>query len=232
MPPHARDTGISRRSWLLAGLALPLFPARAASELSVVYESDPLRGDILRPVVQNLHFLTGKPLERLKDAERVARALLKEPEVLPVGLGARDSLRLEAGLCLYGHDMDETTDPVEANLVWAIGKRRRLDKDFPAAAKIVDEISSGTARKRVGILPEGRAPARDGSEIADKSGRIIGRITSGGFGPSLNAPVAMGYVETEFAADGTEIDLLVRGRRLPARVAPMPFVPHGYKRAK
>jgi aminomethyltransferase len=166
-----------------------------------------------------------------KHAEAVARALLKEPEVLPVGLGARDSLRLEAGLCLYGHDMDETTDPVQANLVWAIGKRRKLDKDFPAAGKIMDEILGGTAKKRVGIRPEGRAPARDGSEIADKSGRVIGRITSGGFGPSLNAPVAMGYVETAFAADGTEIDLLVRGKALAARVAPMPFVPHGYKRA-
>jgi aminomethyltransferase len=166
-----------------------------------------------------------------KDAEAVARALLKEPEVLPVGLGARDSLRLEAGLCLYGHDMDETTDPVQANLVWAIGKRRKLDKDFPAAGKIMDEILGGTAKKRVGIRPEGRAPARDGSEIADKSGRVIGRITSGGFGPSLNAPVAMGYVETAFAADGTQIDLLVRGKALAARVAPMPFVPHGYKRA-
>jgi aminomethyltransferase len=166
-----------------------------------------------------------------KHAEAVARALLKQPEVLPIGLGARDSLRLEAGLCLYGHDIDETTDPVEANLVWAVGKRRKLDKDFPAAGKIVDEILNGTARKRVGIRPEGKAPARDGSEIADKSGRVIGRITSGGFGPSLNAPSAMGYVETAFAADGTEIDLLVRGRRLAALVAPMPFVPHRYKRA-
>jgi aminomethyltransferase len=166
-----------------------------------------------------------------KHAEAVARALLKEPEVLPIGLGARDSLRLEAGLCLYGHDIDETTDPVEADLVWAIGKRRKLDKDFPAAERIVDEILNGTARKRVGILPEGRVPARDGCEIADKSGRVVGRITSGGFGPSLNAPVAMGYVETAFAADGTEIDLMVRGKAVPARVAPLPFVAHQYKRA-
>ncbi|MDE2134526.1 MAG: glycine cleavage system aminomethyltransferase GcvT [Alphaproteobacteria bacterium] len=167
-----------------------------------------------------------------KHAEAVARALLKEPEVLPIGLGARDSLRLEAGLCLYGHDIDETTDPVEASLVWAIGKRRKLEKDFPAAEKIVGEIVNGTARKRVGIRLDGKAPARDGTQIADKSGRVIGRITSGGFAPSLNAPVAMGYVETAFAADGTEIGLLVRGKALPARVAPMPFVPHGYKRAK
>ena len=165
------------------------------------------------------------------NAARLARILLKEPEVLPIGLGARDSLRLEAGLCLYGHDIDETTDPVEANLVWAIGKRRKTDKDFPAAAKIVDKILHGTAKKRVGIRPDGRAPARDGTEIADKTGRIIGHITSGGFGPSLNAPVAMGYVETAYAADGTQIDLMVRGKALPASVAPTPFVPHRYKRA-
>ncbi len=165
------------------------------------------------------------------DAERLARILLKEPEVLPIGLGARDSLRLEAGLCLYGHDIDETTDPVEANLVWAIGKRRKMDKDFPAAEKIMDKVLNGTSRKRVGIRPEGRAPARDHTEIADKTGRIIGEITSGGFAPSLNAPIAMGYVETQFAADGTKIDLMVRGKALPACVAPMPFVPHRYKRA-
>ena len=164
-------------------------------------------------------------------AERVARALLGEPEVLPIGLGARDSLRLEAGLCLYGHDIDETVGPVEASLVWSIGKRRKLDKDFPAAEKIMDAVFNGTARKRVGIRPDGKAPAREGTEIADKSGRVIGKITSGGFGPSLNAPVAMGYVETAFAGDGTEIDLIVRGKALPARVAPMPFVPHRYRRA-
>ena len=164
-------------------------------------------------------------------AERVARALLAEPEVLPIGLGARDSLRLEAGLCLYGHDVDETIDPVEANLAFAIGKRRKTEKDFPSAEKIVSALSNGAAKKRVGIRPLGQAPAREGTEIADKQGRIIGRITSGGFGPSLNAPVAMGYVEAQFSADGTEIDLLVRGRAMPARVSPMPFVPHRYKRA-
>ena len=166
-----------------------------------------------------------------KDAERVARALLGESEVMPIGLGARDSLRLEAGLCLYGHDIDETVNPVEANLVWSIGKRRKLDRDFPAAEAIMDAIFNGTAKKRVGIRPDGKAPAREGSEIADKTGRIIGKITSGGFGPSVNAPIAMGYVESEFAADGSEIDLIVRGKSLPARVAPLPFVPHRYRRA-
>ncbi len=164
-------------------------------------------------------------------AERVARALLGEAEVMPIGLGARDSLRLEAGLCLYGHDIDETTNPVEAALVWSIAKRRKLDRDFPAAEKIMDAVFNGTAKKRVGIRPDGRAPAREGTDIADKTGRIIGRITSGGFGPSLNAPVAMGYVETAFAADGTELDLIVRGKALGAKVAPMPFVPHRYRRA-
>ena len=163
-------------------------------------------------------------------AERVARTLLGEPEVLPIGLGARDSLRLEAGLCLYGHDIDETTDPLEANLVWSIAKRRKIAKDFPAAETIMDRLFNGAPRKRVGIRPDGRAPAREGAEIADKSGRVIGKITSGGFGPSLNAPIAMGYVETAYAGDGTELDLIVRGKPLPARVAPLPFVPHRYRR--
>jgi aminomethyltransferase len=163
------------------------------------------------------------------DADRVARALLAEEEVLPIGLGARDSLRLEAGLCLYGHDMDESVDPVEANLTWSIGKRRKLEKGFPAADMIMDKLVHGAAKKRVGIKPEGRAPAREGVEIM-AAGRVIGRITSGGFGPSANGPVAMGYVESAYAADGTKIDLMVRGQALPAVVAPLPFVPHTYKR--
>jgi len=165
-----------------------------------------------------------------RDAVRVAEALLAEPEVLPIGLGARDSLRLEAGLCLYGHDIDETTDPVEADLVWSIGKRRKLAKDFIAAERIMDRLFNGVARKRVGILPEGRAPAREGAEIADSTGRVVGKVTSGGFGPTLNAPLAMGYVETAFAGDGVQLNLMVRGKNLPARVAPMPFVPHRYHR--
>ena len=167
---------------------------------------------------------------RAENAEQFARALLAEPEVLPIGLGARDSLRLEAGLCLYGHDIDETTDPVTADLVFALGKRRKMEKDFPAGEKIMKLLFDGAPTKRVGIRPDGRAPAREGSEIADKNGRIIGRITSGGFGPTANAPVAMGYVASAFAGDGTEVDLIVRGKPLPARVAPMPFVPHRYKR--
>jgi aminomethyltransferase len=161
------------------------------------------------------------------DAERVARALLGEAEVMPIGLGARDSLRLEAGLCLYGHDIDDTRNPAEASLMWSIGKRRKEAKDFPGADKI---MAGGMPTKRVGVLPEGRAPAREGTEIADKSGRVIGKITSGGFGPSLNAPLAMGYVETAFAATGTPVDLMVRGKAMPAVIAPMPFVPHSYRR--
>ncbi len=161
------------------------------------------------------------------DAERVARALLSEEGVMPIGLGARDSLRLEAGLCLYGHDIDETRNPAEAALMWSIGKRRKEAKDFPGAAKIIDATP---AIKRVGIRPEGRAPAREGTEIADKQGRVIGKVTSGGFGPSLNAPIAMGYVESSFATIGTPVDLVVRGKALPAVVASMPFVPHTYRR--
>ncbi|HXB51240.1 MAG TPA: glycine cleavage system aminomethyltransferase GcvT [Rhizomicrobium sp.] len=161
------------------------------------------------------------------DAERVARALLGESEVLPIGLGARDSLRLEAGLCLYGHDIDETRDPAQANLLWSIGKRRKEAKDFPGAAQT---LNGAPAIKRVGIRPDGRAPAREGTEIAAKDGRIVGKVTSGGFGPSLNAPIAMGYVESTFAADGTQLDLMVRGKAMPGVISPMPFVPHTYRR--
>jgi aminomethyltransferase len=164
------------------------------------------------------------------DAERVARALLGESEVLPIGLGARDSLRLEAGLCLYGHDMDEATDPVEANLTWSMGKRRKEARDYPGSGRISEHLLNGAGKKRVGLRPEGRAPAREGTEIADKSGRVVGHVTSGGFGPSLNAPVAMGYVENQFSAPGTRLDLLVRGKAMPAEVVAMPFVPSRYKR--
>jgi len=160
------------------------------------------------------------------DAEKIARALLAEEEVLPIGLGARDSLRLEAGLCLYGHDMDDTINPAEAALLWSIGKRRKDARDFPGAEKT---MAGNAARKLVGIKPEGRAPAREGAEIM-ADGHVIGRVTSGGFGPSCNGPIAMGYVETSFAAPGTKIDLMVRGQALAATVVPMPFVPHTYKR--
>ena len=152
------------------------------------------------------------------------RVLLADSSVAPIGLGARDSLRLEAGLCLYGHDIDETTTPVEANLTWAIGKRRKMEKGFPGDARIMDQLFNGAKRLRVGLKPEGRAPAREGSEIVDGTGAVVGRVTSGGFGPSVNGPVAMGYVFPKYAADGTELGLMVRGQKLPARVVPLPFV--------
>jgi aminomethyltransferase len=159
------------------------------------------------------------------DADRLPARSWPKAEVLPIGLGARDSLRLEAGLCLYGHDMDETKDPVEANLVWSIGKRRKTEGGFAGADIVLDKLFNGVARKRVGILPDGRAPAREGTEIV-KDGVVIGVITSGGFGPSKNGPVAMGYVQSEFAENGTSLELRVRGQGMPARVAPMPFIPH------
>jgi aminomethyltransferase len=163
-------------------------------------------------------------------AEAVAERLLAEPEVAPAGLGARDSLRLEAGLCLYGNDIDELTTPVEAGLTWTIGKRRRTDWDFPGAAAIRDQLDNGATRLRVGLRPEGRAPARAGTLIAAEDGTEAGTVTSGSFAPSLGAPVAMGYVRRDLAADGTALSLVVRGRRLPAVVSPMPFVPHRYRR--
>ena len=163
-------------------------------------------------------------------ADALARKLLAQNDVEAIGLGARDSLRLEAGLCLYGHDIDETTTPVEAALTWSIGKRRREEGGFPGADVILGQIKNGAPRKRVGILPDGRAPAREGTEIQAPDGTSIGTITSGGFGPSLEAPLAMGYVTTEHAAAGSAVNVVVRGKALPAKTAKMPFVPNGYKR--
>jgi aminomethyltransferase len=160
----------------------------------------------------------------------LTRRLLADADVKPVGLGARDSLRLEAGLCLHGNDITPATNPVEAGLVWAMQKRRREQGGFMGAAIVQRELGQGPKRKRVGILPEGKAPARAHTEITDMGGKVIGEITSGGFGPSLGAPLAMGYVDAAYAADGTAIQLLVRGKALPAKVAPMPFVPHRYHR--
>jgi aminomethyltransferase len=158
------------------------------------------------------------------------QALLADAEVKPIGLGARDSLRLEAGLCLYGHDIDTTTSPVEAGLVWSIQKRRREEGGFPGDGRIRREIAEGPARVRVGLRPEGRAPAREGARITLPDGREVGVVTSGGFGPSVNAPIAMGYVARECSEPGTELHLVVRGKPIAARVVSMPFVPHRYKR--
>jgi aminomethyltransferase len=164
------------------------------------------------------------------EAPALAELLLAQPEVMPVGLGARDSLRLEAGLCLYGHDIDTTTTPVEADLTWSIGKRRRQEGGFPGDAVVRRQLAEGVSRKRVGLKPDGRAPAREGTDIIDGNGNSIGTVTSGGFGPSVGGPVSMGYVASEFAATDTAVDLLVRGKPLPAQVAGMPFVPQRYYR--
>ena len=163
-------------------------------------------------------------------AAAFARLLLAQPEVAPVGLGARDSLRLEAGLPLYGNDIDTTTTPVEAGLMFAVNKRRKMAWDFIGGAAIRAQMDRGAVRRRVGIRPDGRAPARGGTEIVDKDGVVIGSVTSGGFGPSVNGPIAMGYVDRAHAADGTAVALLVRGKTLPAQIVPMPFVPHRYAR--
>ena len=159
----------------------------------------------------------------------IVERLLAHPEVKLIGLGARDSLRLEAALCLYGHDIDASTSPVEAGLAWSIGERRRQEGGFPGASRILDELQRGPDRRRVGLEMGGRIPAREGAEILFES-TAIGKVTSGGFGPSVGRPIAMGYVDARFATPGTAVIMPVRGKELPARIVPMPFVPHRYYR--
>jgi aminomethyltransferase len=163
-------------------------------------------------------------------AESFARLVLSQPNVAPIGLGARDSLRLEAGLCLYGHELDETIDPIEAALSWSIQKRRRAEGGFPGAKRIQDALANGPDRQRVGVRPDGRAPAREGTEIVSADGALTGVITSGGFGPSVAAPIAMGYVLRVHAAVGTPVSVMVRGKLLSARVVTLPFHPNAYYR--
>jgi len=165
-----------------------------------------------------------------EQATALAETLLAEDAVALSGLGARDSLRLEAGLCLYGHDIDTTTTPVEAGLTWSIGKRRRQDGGFPGADVIRRQLQDGVSRRRVGLRPEGRAPAREGTEIQTPGGETIGTVTSGGFGPTVGGPVAMGYVATDHAAAGAALSLIVRGKSMPAETAKLPFITPGYKR--
>ncbi|MBI6779875.1 glycine cleavage system aminomethyltransferase GcvT [Pseudomonas syringae] len=169
-----------------------------------------------------------------KQAEALARRLLEEPEVAPIGLGARDSLRLEAGLCLYGHDMDTQTSPIEASLLWAISKVRRADGaragGFPGAERIFAQQQNGVSKKRVGLLPQERTPVREGTEIVDEQGTVIGTVCSGGFGPSLAGPLAMGYLPNDYTALNTPVWALVRGKRVPMLVAKMPFVAQRYFR--
>ncbi len=170
------------------------------------------------------------------DCAALAKALLAQPGVQPIGLGARDSLRLEAGLCLYGHDLDTTTTPVEAALTWAMQKVRRTGGEraggFPGADAILGQLDNPTAvrRKRVGLKPDGRAPIREGVELQDAAGNKIGVVTSGGFGPTVNGPVIMAYVGAAHAAVGTKINAMLRGTATPVTVVAMPFAPHGYKR--
>jgi aminomethyltransferase len=170
------------------------------------------------------------------NAERFAKTLLDDADVLPIGLGARDSLRLEAGLCLYGNDIDTTTTPVEGALEWSLQKSRRAGGaragNYPGAEIVARQLAQGAPRRRVGLRTEGRAPVRGGAELfaSETSKEPIGTVTSGGFGPSVNAPVAMGYLPTEFAKTGALVFAEVRGQKLPMRVAAMPFTPHSYKR--
>ncbi|AVO44201.1 glycine cleavage system aminomethyltransferase GcvT [Phreatobacter cathodiphilus] len=164
------------------------------------------------------------------DAVALTKKLLADARVKPIGLGARDSLRLEAGLCLYGHDIDTTTSPVEAGLTWSIQKRRRAEGGFLGAARIQKELADGAPRLRIGILPDGRAPAREGTPVKSADGQPIGTVTSGGFGPTINGPLAMGYVNRRFAEPGTPVLLEVRGKDLPAKIVTMPFAPHRYFR--
>ena len=170
------------------------------------------------------------------DCEAVAKAILAQTDVQPIGLGARDSLRLEAGLCLYGHDLDTTTTPVQASLSWAMQKVRRSGGEraggFPGASVILGQLDNpmSVKRKRVGLKPDGRAPIREGVELQDFAGNQIGIVTSGGFGPTVNGPVIMGYVDTALAPRGTRINAMLRGTPTPVTVVGMPFAPHGYKR--
>ncbi len=167
-------------------------------------------------------------------AERLARALLAQPEVQPAGLGARDTLRLEAGLCLYGHDIDTTTTAVEAGLTWAIQKVRRAGGDraggYPGATVVDAQLANGPARKRVGLVGLERVPVREGAPLVSADGRAVGRVTSGTVGPTVKQPIAMAWLETALAAPGTEVFAEVRGKRVPMRVAAMPFAPHRYHR--
>ncbi|CAM5771145.1 aminomethyltransferase [Labrys miyagiensis] len=164
-------------------------------------------------------------------AVAVWRALVADERVRPIGLGARDSLRLEAGLCLYGHELNETISPVEAGLVWSIQKRRREQGGFPGASRIQREIADGVGRTRVGLVPEGRSPVRDGAPLKNTDGETIGTVTSGGFGPTVGGPVAIGYVPPALSAPGTALLVELRGKDVSIKVAAMPFAPHRFHRS-
>ena len=165
------------------------------------------------------------------DVERLTDLLLAHGDVEPIGLGARDSLRLEAGLCLYGHDIDTSVSPIEAGLFWSVQKHRRsADAGYLGAARVAADIADKSTKRLVGIKPEGRAPAREHTEVQDMDGNTIGEITSGGFGPTAGGPVAMGYVARKFTKPGTDVQLIVRGKARPAKITKLPFAPHNYYR--
>ena len=196
----------------------------------MTYNSFPFEGS--RFVISRSGYTGEDGFEVLVSPDKVVslwERLLADPRVKPIGLGARDSLRLEAGLPLYGHDLDETVSPIEANLDFAVSKRRREAADFPGAQRILKEHAGDLSRLRVALAVEG-APARDGAEILDAAGVPIGKVTSGGFSPSLNRPIAMGYVPPASSTPGTRLKIAIRGRLQDATVVPLPFVPHRYFR--
>ena len=216
-------------SALLGGGLLAMFPEAAGLTFMTHTRVD--RGED-RFLVSRSGYTGEDGYELLIPADLAAEyweRLLDDPRVKPIGLGARDSLRLEAGLPLYGHDADETTSPIEAGLAFAVSKRRRAAGDFPGAARIERELSQGPSRVRVGLTVEG-APAREGAEIAQETGTIIGKVTSGGFSPTLGRPIAMGYVPPMFAKAGFRLKVIVRGKPQTAIVTDLPFVPHRYVR--
>lgn len=167
-----------------------------------------------------------------QDAEALVRKLLEHDDVMMIGLGARDSLRLEAGLCLYGHDIDETTSPIEADLGWAVAKRRRETADFKGSSRVVEELNTGPKRIRVGLKLNGRAPAREGAEIVDLDDNNVGILTSGGYAPSLKQPIAMGYITPDLAIIGQKVNIMVRNKKLEAEIVAMPLIPQKYYRKK
>ena len=236
LPPTMKVAVLEDQALLaLQGPAAAAVMARLAPEAAVLPFMGVLTVRIAgAPVIVSRSGYTGEDGFELSvpadAAEALAEALLREPEVQPIGLGARDSLRLEAGLCLYGSDIDELTTPVEANLTWCINKRRREAGGFPGAAVVQDQLRHGPTRLRVGLRPDGAAPARALTPVVAADGTAAGGITSGTFGPTVGAPVAMGYVRRDQAADGNGLFLTIRGKPAPARVCAMPFVPHRYVR--
>jgi aminomethyltransferase len=242
------------RDFALLAEKLPRLDLRVLEDRALLALQGPRAAHVLSPIlpgVENIPFMSWRAFDDdgaavwvsrsgytgedgfeislpLDIAQAFALRLLEHEDVAPIGLGARDSLRLEAGLCLYGHDIDETTDPIEAGLLWSIGKRRRAEGGFPGFERIRAAITEGPSRRRVGLAPQGKAPVREGAELQSPGGRSVGRVTSGGFSPSLSKPIAMGYVARDFAAAETLLETELRGKRVEVRVAPLPFTPHRY----